>query len=56
VEYRGGSRGPSPRRVTPSHLFAREGHVFLEGLCHLDGSKKSFRLDRIERVELFPAA
>jgi DNA polymerase-3 subunit epsilon len=56
LEYRGGSRGGTPRRVTPSHLFAREGHVFLEGLCHLDSTKKSFRLDRIERVTVLPAA
>jgi len=52
LEYRGGSKGQVPRRVTPQYLFARQGHVFLEGFCHLDGAKKSFRVDRIERVTL----
>lgn len=52
LEYRGGSKGRVPRRVTPQYLFARQRHVFLEGYCHLDGEKKSFRLDRIERATL----
>jgi DNA polymerase-3 subunit epsilon len=52
VEYRGGSKGQGPRRVTPSHLFAREGALFLEGYCHLDQAPKSFRIDRIEKVTL----
>lgn len=59
IEYRKGSKGRAPRRVTPSHFFAREGHVFLEGYCHLDRDAKSFRLDRIERasrIENVPAA
>jgi predicted DNA-binding transcriptional regulator YafY len=54
LEYRGGSRGLTPRRVTPTHLFARDGHVFLEGICHVDKTRKSFRLDRIEKAELSP--
>ena len=54
VEYRGGSKGHGPRRVTPSHLFAREGTLFLEGYCHLDQAPKSFRVDRIEKVTLLP--
>jgi DNA polymerase III subunit epsilon len=54
VEYRGGSKGHGPRRVTPSHLFAREGTLFLEGYCHLDQAPKSFRIDRIEKVTVLP--
>src|SRR5678816_842294 len=54
VEYRGGSKGHGPRRVTPSHLFAREGTLFLEGWWHLDQAPKSFRIDRIEKVALLP--
>jgi len=54
VEYRGGSKGNLPRRVTPSHLFAREGTLFLEGYCHLDQAPKSFRIDRIEKITLLP--
>ena|SRR5689334_9970970 len=54
VEYRGGSKGHGPRRVTPSHLFARENTLFLEGYCHLDQAPKSFRIDRIEKVTVLP--
>ena len=56
IEYRGGSRGGTPRLMTPSHLFARDGHVYLEGVCHLSGKKKSFRLDRIDRASVVTAA
>ena len=51
IEYRGGSRGPVPRRLTPTHLFARDGRVFVEGICHIDRSRKSFRIDRIIKAE-----
>lgn len=54
LEYRGGSKGQGPRRVTPSHLFARDGALFLEGYCHLDQAPKSFRVDRIEQASLVP--
>jgi DNA polymerase III epsilon subunit-like protein len=54
VEYRGGSKGHVPRRVTPSHLFAREGALFLEGYCHLSEAAKSFRIDRIDKVTMLP--
>jgi DNA polymerase III epsilon subunit-like protein len=56
IEYRGGSKGREPRRVTPSYLFARQGHEYLEGYCHLDRAMKSFRLDRIERATLIEKA
>ena len=49
--YRGGSTGKTPRRVTPSHLFARDGRIFLEGICHTDGAMKGFRLDKIEELQ-----
>ena len=49
IEYRGSKSGV-PRRVTPSHFFVRQGHVYLEGYCHTDREPKSFRLDRIERA------
>ena len=54
IEYRGGSKGAVPRRVTPSHLFARDGAVFLEAYCHLDQAAKSFRIDRIEKATVLP--
>ncbi|MEO6461829.1 MAG: exonuclease domain-containing protein [Candidatus Eisenbacteria bacterium] len=54
LEYRGGSMGHVPRKVTPSHLFAREGALFLEGYCHLSEAAKSFRIDRIQKATLLP--
>jgi len=54
--YRGGSKAGVPRRVTPSHYFARQGHVFLEGYCHLSKEMKSFRIDRIEGVSVVEGA
>jgi DNA polymerase III epsilon subunit-like protein len=54
IEYRGGSKGNVPRRVTPSHLFARDGALFLEAWCHLDQAPKSFRIDRIGKATLLP--
>ena len=55
IQYRGGSKGAVPRRVTPSHLFARDGGVFLEAYCHLDQAAKSFRIDRIEKASVLPS-
>jgi DNA polymerase III epsilon subunit-like protein len=54
IEYRGGSKGAVPRRVTPSHLFARDGALFLEGYCHVSQAAKSFRVDRIEKATMLP--
>jgi len=54
IEYRGGSKGQGARRVTPSHLFARDGALFLEAYCHLDQAPKSFRVDRIESAVVLP--
>lgn len=53
IEYRGGTRHHA-RRVTPSHLFAREGALFLEGYCHVTEMPKSFRIDRIGKATLLP--
>ncbi len=54
IEYRGGSKGSVPRRVTPSHLFARDGALFVEAYCHLDQAAKSFRVDRMDKATLLP--
>jgi DNA polymerase-3 subunit epsilon len=54
IESRGGSKGPPTRKVTPSHLFAREGALFLEGYCHATELPKSFRIDRIGKATLVP--
>jgi DNA polymerase III epsilon subunit family exonuclease len=42
--------GYSPREITPLLLYARGQQQYMEATCHLDGIRKSFRLDRIKRV------
>jgi DNA polymerase-3 subunit epsilon len=39
-----------PREVTPLLIYAKGAQQYLEATCHLDGVRKSFRLDRIKRV------
>lgn len=52
IIYDGGSKGQAPRVITPSGLFARKGLVYIEAFCHRDNISKSFRLDRILKIEL----
>ena len=40
----------SARELTPHLLYARGQQQYLEATCHLDGIRKSFRLDRIKEV------
>lgn len=40
----------SAREVTPLLLYAKGQQQYMEATCHLDGQRKSFRLDRIKRV------
>ena len=52
IEYEGGSRGSTPRSITPRRFVQRGGANYLVALCHLDSFEKSFRLDRIRCVEI----
>lgn len=52
IVYRGGSRGPRPRRVTPRDLYALGDRVYLEAVCHEDALTKTFRLDRIAAARI----
>jgi DNA polymerase-3 subunit epsilon len=47
ILYEGGF---SAREVTPHLLYARGSQRYMEATCHLDGIRKSFRLDRIQKV------
>jgi DNA polymerase III epsilon subunit family exonuclease len=47
ITYEGGF---GAREVTPLLLYARGASQYMEATCHLDGIRKSFRLDRIKRV------
>jgi DNA polymerase III epsilon subunit family exonuclease len=53
LEYTGGSRGTSPRDITPRRLVQRGGTSYLVALCHVDRFEKEFRLDRVIRFEVF---
>ena len=54
LEYTGGTRGTSPREVTPRAVVQRGGAAYLVAFCHLDALEKSFRLDRVVRFEIMP--
>jgi len=52
IEYAGGSRGASPRAITPKRFLHRGGTVYLLAFCHIDQFDKQFRLDRMIRREI----
>ncbi len=52
IEYDGGTRGSTPRSITPRRFVQRGGATYLVAFCHLDDFEKSFRLDRIRCVEI----
>jgi len=52
IEYDGGTRGSTPRSITPRRFIQRGGATYLVAFCHLDCFEKSFRLDRIRCIEL----
>jgi hypothetical protein len=56
IEYDGGTRGSTPRLITPRRFVKRSGVMYLVAFCHLDAFEKSFRLDRIRCVERTIAA
>lgn len=47
IVYQGGY---SAREISPLLLYAKGAQQYMEATCHLDGIRKSFRLDRIEKV------
>jgi predicted DNA-binding transcriptional regulator YafY len=52
IEYDGGTRGATPRSITPRRFVQRGGANYLIAFCHIDALEKSFRLDRIRSVQL----
>ena len=52
MEYTGGTRGDSPRMVTPRSFIHKGGIAYLVAFCHLDAFEKSFRLDRVRGYEV----
>ncbi len=56
MEYSGGTRGATPREVSPRAFVYKGGVPYLVAFCHLDAFEKSFRLDRVLRYEILGAA
>ncbi len=52
IQYEGGTRGATPRHITPRRFVQKGGSTYLIAYCHLDAFEKSFRLDRIRGVEI----
>jgi DNA polymerase III subunit epsilon len=52
IEYDGGTRGSTPRSITPRRFVHRGGANYLIAFCHIDSLEKSFRVDRIRCVQL----
>ncbi len=52
IEYEGGSRGTTPREITPRAFRHLGGVTYVVARCHLDRQEKSFRLDRVRRFEV----
>ncbi|MDR7234714.1 helix-turn-helix transcriptional regulator [Agrococcus sediminis] len=51
LDYRKPDEGSSRRRVAPTRLELREGQVYVEGVDLDREAMRTFRLDRIERLE-----
>ncbi|MES2318941.1 MAG: YafY family protein [Pseudomonadota bacterium] len=56
MHYRAPDGQHSERRFDPYGLAFRGGCWYALGMCHLRGAMRSFRLDRIVRVEARPAS
>jgi DNA polymerase-3 subunit epsilon len=54
MEYTGGTRGTTPREVTPRAFVQRGGTTYVIAYCHLDALEKNFRLDRVRWYEVIP--
>jgi proteasome accessory factor C len=53
IDYYSASRDErTTRRVDPYAAFTSEGHWYMDGLCHLAGGARLFRIDRIQAVRL----
>jgi DNA polymerase-3 subunit epsilon len=52
IRYVDGRGEASERWITPRQVLAREDYLYLVAYCHLRDAERSFRLDRIERMEI----
>jgi len=52
IEYLGGTRGATPRAISPQAFAHRGGVAYLVAVCHLDGKVKEFQVDRIRNCQV----
>ena len=50
--YEADNNAPQPREVDPYGIVFRRGHWYMVGYCHLRLAMRTFRLDRLCKVEL----
>ena len=55
LSYRSADGTQTERGVDPYGLAYRSGRWYVVGMCHMRGGLRSFRLDRVERVESLAA-
>ncbi len=57
IEYYSASRDEvSTRQVDAWNVFARDGHWYLDGWCHLAGGRRLFRVDRVREARVVDQA
>lgn len=57
IAYYVPSRDESTQRdIDPSAIVTRDGVAYLDAWCHLAGARRTFRIDRIDHVEVLEAA
>ncbi|MCX7014905.1 MAG: exonuclease domain-containing protein [Candidatus Sumerlaeota bacterium] len=52
MRYEGKSQPRGDRMATPLAVFEYRGVEYLSAVCHIDGRRKTFRLDRIVSLEI----
>lgn len=52
IEYAGGRRGTAPREITPLRISGFGKKACVVAVCHVDRIEKTFRLDRVRRLEI----
>ncbi len=56
IAYTGGTRGDTPRDITPRRFLHKGGVAYVVAFCHADAFEKAFRLDRVRHYEILGAA
>ncbi|MEO5852050.1 MAG: YafY family protein [Nocardioides sp.] len=52
IRHRDGRGGVTVREVNPYGVVVVRGHTYLHAWCHLRSARRTFRIDRLDRVDL----